>query len=77
MLAGLKSGDVVIAAKLDRAFRSAGDALKTLEDFKRRGVDLHLIDLGGSVIKNGNAKFLFTRPDHPIYYSRGTQRKGH
>src|SRR5580658_39436 len=34
MLAGLQAGDIVISAKLDRAFRSAADALGTLEQLK-------------------------------------------
>jgi DNA invertase Pin-like site-specific DNA recombinase len=50
LLATIGKGDVVISAKLDRAFRSAADALAVLEEFKDQGVDLHLIDLGGSVM---------------------------
>jgi putative DNA-invertase from lambdoid prophage Rac len=34
LLAALQPGDVVITAKLDRAFRSAADALGTLEQFR-------------------------------------------
>jgi DNA invertase Pin-like site-specific DNA recombinase len=34
---------VVIAPKLDRLFRSALDALKVVEDLKKRGVALHLL----------------------------------
>jgi len=34
MLTSLHPGDVVITAKLDRAFRSAADALGTLEQLK-------------------------------------------
>jgi hypothetical protein len=44
MLARLQRGDVVIVAKLDRAVRSARDALDVL---KARGVALHMIDMGG------------------------------
>ena len=36
LLAALQRGDVVITAKLDRAFRSAADALGTLEQLKGR-----------------------------------------
>ena len=53
-------GDIVVSAKLDRAFRSAADALAVLEELKDQGVDLHLIDLGGSVIANGMSKMVFT-----------------
>ena len=47
LLKALRPDDVVIASKLDRIFRSALDALQTVEDFKGRGVSLHLLDLGG------------------------------
>ena len=60
LLAGLRSGDVIICARLDRMFRSALDALKTVADFKTRGVSLHLIDLGGDVTGNGISKLVFT-----------------
>jgi putative DNA-invertase from lambdoid prophage Rac len=60
MLAQLGAGDVVIAAKLDRAFRDAGDALATMKSLKERGVALHLIDLGGNVCDGGIAKLVFT-----------------
>jgi putative DNA-invertase from lambdoid prophage Rac len=59
-LATIGKGDVVVSAKLDRAFRSAADALAVLEEMKDQGVDLHLIDLGGSVIANGMSKMVFT-----------------
>jgi DNA invertase Pin-like site-specific DNA recombinase len=48
LFAKLKKGDIVIAPKLDRLFRSALDALQVVEDLKKRGVSLHLLDLGGS-----------------------------
>jgi putative DNA-invertase from lambdoid prophage Rac len=56
----LKSGDVLIAAKLDRLFRSAVDALNTVEDLKKRNVALHLLDLGGDVATNGLSKLFLT-----------------
>jgi putative DNA-invertase from lambdoid prophage Rac len=59
-LAVLKPGDVVIASKLDRIFRSAVDALENLDALKRGGVSLHSIDLGGDVTGNGIAKLVFT-----------------
>jgi putative DNA-invertase from lambdoid prophage Rac len=49
LLAALTKGDVVIAAKFDRAFRSTANALSTLEELKAAGVALHIIDLGGDV----------------------------
>ena len=60
MLTILSRGDIVIAAKLDRMFRDAGDALDTIKTLKARGVALHLIDLGGDVTNNGISKLVFT-----------------
>ena len=60
LLATLSPGDVVIAPKLDRMFRSAVDALNCCEDFKKWCVGLHLIDLGGDVTGNGISKLVFT-----------------
>jgi putative DNA-invertase from lambdoid prophage Rac len=60
LLEKLHPGDVVITAKLDRMFRSAADALATLEAIKDKGVALHMIDLGGDVINNGISKLVFT-----------------
>lgn len=60
LLAALQRGDVVITSKLDRAFRSAADALGTLEQLKDDKVALHMIDLGGDVTGNGISKLVFT-----------------
>lgn len=55
----IKKGDVVVITKLDRAFRKASNCLNTVEDFKKRGVSLHVIDLNGDVSGNGiSALFL-------------------
>jgi DNA invertase Pin-like site-specific DNA recombinase len=57
----LKHGDVLIAAKLDRVWRSAKDALVTIDDFKKRGIAVHLLDIpGGSITGNGVSELLFT-----------------
>ncbi len=56
----LAEGDVVIASKLDRMFRSASDALAIMEDFKRLGVGLYLLDLGGEIGGNGIGAMGFT-----------------
>ena len=55
-----RRGRRVVSAKLDRAFRSAADALTVLEELKDQGVGLHLIDLGGDVTGNGISKMVFT-----------------
>jgi putative DNA-invertase from lambdoid prophage Rac len=60
LLAALKPGDVVIAAKMDRCFRSAFDALATIESFKRRKISLWLLDLGGDVSGNGISELIMT-----------------
>lgn len=60
LLAQLQPGDVVITPKLDRLFRSALDALAKLAKFKKQGVALHMIDLGGDVTGNGISKLVFT-----------------
>jgi putative DNA-invertase from lambdoid prophage Rac len=60
LFAKLQRGDIVIAAKLDRLFRSALDALKVVEALKTRGVKLHLLDLGGDIAGNGLSKLFLT-----------------
>src|SRR3954468_10278174 len=59
LMAALGPGDAVIAAKLDRAFRSALDALQVVQRFRERGVALHLLDIGGDVA-NGHGKLFMT-----------------
>jgi DNA invertase Pin-like site-specific DNA recombinase len=59
LLAKLRRGDHVIATKLDRMFRSASDALNVAEDFRAKGIHLHLLDIGGEVTGNGVAKLVF------------------
>src|SRR4051812_6708718 len=49
LLAVVKPGDVIVTPKLDRMFRSASDALGTLEELKEQGIGLHMLDLGGDV----------------------------
>lgn len=60
LLAATGRGDIIITAKLDRMFRSASDALGTLEVLKADSVALHMIDLGGDVCGNGISKLVFT-----------------
>jgi putative DNA-invertase from lambdoid prophage Rac len=60
MLATLRPGDVVVASKLDRVFRSALDALRMVEVLRERGVSLHLLDLGGDVSGNGLSRLFMT-----------------
>lgn len=60
LFARLQTGDVLIASKLDRLFRSAYDALAVVEALKVKGVRLHLIDLGGDIAGNGLSKLFLT-----------------
>ena len=60
MLRALQAGDIVIAAKLDRLFRSASDALATAESFQARGIHLVLLDCGAEPVTNGAAKLFFS-----------------
>lgn len=61
LYAKLRNGDVVIASKLDRLFRSASDALVTAEKWKAAGIGLVLCDIGvDSVMENGVAKLFFS-----------------
>lgn len=45
----LDAGDIAVFAKLDRGFRSTVDCLTTVERWKDRGVEVHLLDLPLSV----------------------------
>lgn len=58
--AKLQRGDVLVAAKLDRLFRSALDALQAVAALKERGVGLVLLDLGGDISGNGLSKLFLT-----------------
>jgi putative DNA-invertase from lambdoid prophage Rac len=60
LFAKLTKGDIVIAPKLDRLFRSALDALTVVEDMRQRGVSLCLLDLGGDISGNGMSKLFLT-----------------
>jgi DNA invertase Pin-like site-specific DNA recombinase len=52
-------GDVIICAKLDRAFRSARDALEVIADFRARRISLLLLDIG-DVSGNGVSQLVLT-----------------
>lgn len=60
MLEVLKPGDIIVAAKLDRMFRSSVDALAMLEEISQRGAQLHLIDLGGDINNDMVGRLVFT-----------------
>ncbi len=53
MLASVRKGDVILATRLDRLFRSALDALQSLEDLQKRGVRVIFGDIGDTESTNG------------------------
>lgn len=55
MVAALRAGDVLIASKLDRVFRSLVDALTQIEDFVARDVACIFLDMGVEPISNTGA----------------------
>lgn len=61
LLSLLAAGDVLLVPKLDRAFRSALDALDVLGHFKKTGIGMHFLDIG-EVTGDGNGigKLVFT-----------------
>jgi DNA invertase Pin-like site-specific DNA recombinase len=58
LLRAVQPGDVVIAAKMDRMFRSALDAGQTIADFKKRRISLWLLDLGNDCSGNGISELI-------------------
>ncbi len=59
LLKHLRAGDTLVAPKLDRLFRSALDALQTIEAMRSKKVKVWLLDLG-DVTGNGMAKAFMT-----------------
>lgn len=55
----LVAGDTVIAAKMDRIFRSVQDAVNTADRLKKMGVNLILVDVGTDPITEGGVSKLF------------------
>jgi DNA invertase Pin-like site-specific DNA recombinase len=71
LLAMVRPGDVVIAARMDRCFRSALDALRTIEDFRRRKISLWLLDLGNDCTGNGISQLITTILGAVAEFERG------
>ncbi len=59
LLSVLHAGDTVIAAKMDRIFRSVQDAVNTAERLRQMGVNLILVDVGTDPITEGGVSKLF------------------
>ena len=71
LLRAVQAGDVVIAAKMDRMFRSALDALQTIADFRRRKIGLWLLDLGNDCSGNGISELIMTVLAAVAQFERG------
>ena len=54
-----RKADAVVLLKLDRGFRNAGDCLAPVEQWERKGVALHIVDLGGNTIDSQSASGRF------------------
>jgi DNA invertase Pin-like site-specific DNA recombinase len=50
-----KQVQAVVAFKLDRLFRNCADCLTTTEQWDKKGVALHLVDLGGQTLDTSSA----------------------
>ena len=71
LLRAVQPSAVVIAAKMDRMFRSALDALQTIADFKRRKIGLWLLDLGNDCSGNGISELIMTVLAAVAQFERG------
>lgn len=60
LIAGVKAGDTIVTSRLDRLFRSALDALQTVEAMQKRKVRVVIIDGLGDITGNGMAKAFLT-----------------
>lgn len=46
LLSMLESGDTLVVTKLDRFARSTGDAIETIKDLFKRGIKVHVLNMG-------------------------------
>lgn len=62
LLGDAVKGDTIIAAKMDRIFRSARDALETVDYFRQQGIHLVLFDIGVAPVTSdeGTSRLFFT-----------------
>ena len=71
LLNTVRPGDVVVAAKMDRMFRSAANALHVIEDSKKRRISLWLLDLGNDCSGNGISELIVTILAAVAQFERG------
>ena len=55
----LRSGDTIISSKMDRMFRSTGDAIHSVESLALRSVGVVLVDIGADPVTEGGTSKLF------------------
>jgi putative DNA-invertase from lambdoid prophage Rac len=60
LMAKARKGDIIVTARLDRCFRSALDALQTVEAAHKKGFRIVVIDHLGDITGNGMAKAFLT-----------------
>jgi DNA invertase Pin-like site-specific DNA recombinase len=78
MVAALRSGDILIASKLDRVFRNLIDALTQIEDFVARRIDCIMLDIGTAPISGtgaGKLQFQLLSAMGEFERTRGRERQ--
>ncbi len=60
LMASVRKGDTIVTPRLDRFFRSALDALQTVEQAQKRGFRIVVIEGLGDITGNGMAKAFLT-----------------
>lgn len=61
LLKAAQPGDIIVAAKLDRLFRSARDALNTVETLRQSKIDVIVVDISTDPLAaRGTGKFFLT-----------------
>ena len=78
MVAALRSGDILIASKLDRVFRNLIDALTQIEDFVERRIDCIMLDMGTAPISGtgaGKLQFQLLSAMGEFERTRGRERQ--
>lgn len=59
LLESLRRGDHIVVTRGDRLFRSAKNALEVAEALREKGVELHLMDMGGPVLDSSVSRLVF------------------
>lgn len=59
LLDSVRRGDHIVVTRGDRLFRSAKNALEVAEMLREKGVELHLMDMGGPVLNSSVSRLVF------------------